>query len=357
MKLHSKHLFIGTALLAFLFSGCDKNEQIEQQGPIIKDGKILLTAGYNAPRSDSKYTFNVFYNVCFFDNEDSVYVNGIPYAVFPYNGGGDDETDTASSWAHIWVDTNSTGIYKGLYPKSAFTSSIANYENPTVFIPRRVQAIDYNEYTVSSNVHINAPVDGRIIPTTAYTTASSIEDSLIFHNTIAMLAVKLRYHRDFAKAIDPSATAATGYPVIIFDSLRITTPGHPLSGSGYISNPYVPTPSTSAPLLILNAGGPNNICYTFPDAIGMNPKPGNSSNPSTVNEQSIGFLPIITMPSRQANIEIFFTARFNNGVGGPVKHYVYSKMGYLNTTRNLITTVFFHFLTANDFTSFCTELP
>ena len=210
MKLHSKHLFIGTALLAFLFSGCDKNEQIEQQGPIIKDGKILLTAGYNAPRSDSKYTFNVFYNVCFFDNEDSVYVNGNPFAVFPYNGGGDDETDTASSWAHIWVDTNSTGIYKGLYPKSAFTSSIANYETPTVFIPRRVQAIDYNEYTVSSNVHINAPVDGRIIPTTAYTTASSIEDSLIFHNTIAMLAIKLRYHRDFAKAIDPSATAATG---------------------------------------------------------------------------------------------------------------------------------------------------
>ena len=357
MKLHTKHLFIGTALLSLLFAACDKNEQNVQREPIIKDGKILLTAGYNAPRDYSNYTFNVFYNVCFFDSGDSVYVNGLPYAVFPYDGGGDDETDTASSWAHIWVDTNSTGIYKGLYPKSAYSSHITNYENPTVVIPRRVKGIDYNEYTTSSNVRINTPVDGRIIPTTAYTTASSIEDSLIFHNTIAMLAIKLRYHRDFAKAIDPSATAATGYPVIIFDSIRITTPGHPISGSGYIYNPYVSTPSTSAPLLILNTGGNDTITFSFDEAIGMSPKPGNSASPSTVNEQAIGFLPIITMPSRQANIEIFFTARFNNGIGGPVKHYVYSKMGYLNTTRNLITTIFFHFLTASDFTSFCTELP
>ena len=356
MRLNIKHIFMGIAWVSLTLAACDKNEQINPDEPVIKDGKILLTAGYNPPVSDSKYTFNVFYNVCFFDANDSVFINGIPYTVFPYSNGGDDETENSSSWAHIWVDTNSTGIYKGLFPSNAFTSNISNYEQPTVRIPRRVKGIDYNDYTIESAVRINAPSDGRVIPTTAYTTADAIHDSLIFRNTIAMLALKLRYHPNFARAIDPNASQAAGWPMIIFDSVRIITPNHPMSGSGYIHNPYTQTPNNQQPLLILNPGGNDTISFYFDEAVGMGPKPGNASNPVTVSEQSIGFMPIIAMDNTPATIEIFFTARFNNGVGGPVKKYVYRKSNVLYSTRNMITTIFLHFLKSSDFTDYCTEI-
>ena len=350
MKSNLNHLFIGIALLSFAFVACDKNEQTEDpQGHVIQDGKILLTAGYQPPVSDSKYTFNIFYNVCYFDKGDSIYVNGAPYAVFPYDAGGDDESDDASSWARVWVDTNSTGLYKGLYPKSAFASSITDYENPTVIMPRRVKGINYN--TSKPAVSINAPQDGRVIPTTAFATTANLSDSMVFRNTIAMLSIRLRYHSDFARGIDPSATQASGWPEIVFDSIRFITPNHSMSGTGYIHNPYTTTPSTSEPLLILNEGGNDNICYYFEDSDTLSPQPGTSSRPSSVIEQAIGFLPIIAMNTTPTTVEIHFTAKLNDG--RTLKHYVYTKNNNLYTTRNLITTIYFHFLTTSDFNTYC----
>jgi len=351
MKSNLNHLFIGIALLSFAFVACDKNEQTEDpQGHVIQDGKILLTAGYQPPVSDSKYTFNIFYNVCYFDKGDSIYVNGAPYAVFPYDAGGDDESDDASSWARVWVDTNSTGLYKGLYPKSAFASSITDYENPTVIMPRRVKSINYKTYEPA--VSINAPEDGRVIPTTAFATTANFNDSMVFRNTLAMLCFKLRYHANFARCIDPSATQASGWPEIVFDSIRLITPNHPMSGMGYIHNPYTTTPSTSEPLLTLNAGGNDTISYYFMDSDTMGPKAGNPSNPGTVTAIDIAFAPIIAMNSTPTTVEIHFTAKLNDGT---LKHYVYTKSNTLYTTRNMITTVYFHFLTNSDFNSYCHE--
>jgi len=356
MKLHFNKLFIGIALLSLAFVACDKKEQIDdQQGLIIKDGKILLTAGYQPPVPDGKYTFNIMYRVCYFDAGDSVYINGVPYAVFPYDAGGDDESDQSSSWARFWVDTNRSGLYKGLYPKSAFSSQISDYENPTVIIPRRVKAINYN--TSNAAVSVNAPVDGRVMPTTAFATTANLEDSMIFRNTIAMLRLKMRYSTNFARAIDPNASQDNGWPVITFDSVRFITPNHPLSGTGYIHNPYTTTPSSSEPLLVLNAGGDDTICYYFNDAVSLVAQAGDVDEPTSFDDKTVCFLPIIAMNDTPATVEVHFTARFNNGADTAIaKHYVYTKGNTLHSTRNMITTIFLNFLKKTDFTTRCREV-
>jgi hypothetical protein len=322
MKKQSLYIaIIGIALLS-VFSACKK------ENSIVPDGKILFSAGYVQPSSDSKYTILTSTQrlQAFFNSNDQVYINGLPYTVFPY-ATTDDESDNASSHARIWADISSDHTYKGLYPASAFTSDITNFDHPTILIPETVKVLPYN-----TDTRIHEPVDGRILPTTAYCTSNEIEDSLVFRNTMSFIRLEIVYDIDFAKRLE-AATGTVGYPPINIESVRLTTDATPLSGSGYIQNPF-----TQQPYAVLNSGNANTIYYSFSDI---------STNISAGSSRRIGLLPIIPNLNTRATMEIIFTTLDGS------HHFRYTKRSNnsIVTTRSKFIDITVYFESYSDYDS------
>ena len=322
-----------------LFSAC--NKEVVNTDPEVPEGKILLKAGYENPRGNEKYTFNIDLSRCFFNLGDSVYINGLPYAVFPYETSSGIESDTASSRAHIWADISTDNHYKAMYPKEAFASSIGDVDNPTVIVPSHMKAIPSGP-ALPTNVHIHANNDGRIMPTTAYSTSTGLTDSLFFRNTVSLLYLSLKYNYAFGNAID-NLSSTDGYPVITVDSVRLTSTTDVLSGNGSISNPY-----STNPVLVLNSTGSHTITYTFTDT-------PSGLYPTSKNAQEVGFMPIVPNLNSTINMEVFFKAVLKNGTGA-TRHYVYSKTGSVPvvTERNKILSINVPFSTASDFNTYVT---
>jgi hypothetical protein len=332
-------IFLGFALIAS-FASCNKNENKH----VIQDGKILLTADQDLIDPETKHSFNTSNRTSFFNTDDSVFINGRAYAVFPYSTNIYESTN-ASAHARIWADISSSGDYKGLYPKSAFTNQITDFDHPSVYLPDTVVPIPTSTFYMGNTFEINPAVDGRIIPMTAYVTNESINDNLQFHNTIGMILLKLRYNYEFAMLIDPTVTNFADLEGIYMEVTRvdITTPNVPITGTGVISNPFSTTPK-----LVINANGGHKIVYMVDSPVGI--------SPTEDSPKDYVFLPIVDFPYTTATIDLYFTT--HSLVSGQVRHFKYSKTitNGLKVERNKITRVNVGLSTSSDFNNYCTEL-
>lgn len=341
MKKNYFIILMGIVLATALVS-CDKDKNDGGKQSVIRDGKIMLTASYDAPKSNTKYSFNIDNLSCFFDLGDSVYVNGLPYAVFPYETDYP-ETDSASAHARIWADISSSGVYKALYPKSAFTNFTTDIDHPSVFIPDTVKPIPTETFAMGATFALNPATDGRSLPTTAYVTDDDLDDNLQFHNTMGMILFSMKYNYRFGSAIESAASSSNGYPYIEVTRIEITTPAYALTGSGTITNPYSDTP-----VLTLNSNGNHTIIYDVENSTGIPPQP--RANTDYV------YLPIVPLPATTATITFYFTTHFVHT--GSVRHFRYTKTitNGLHVERNTITNVIIGLSTQADFNNYCTEL-
>lgn len=348
MKKNIYSIFLGLAAIAF-FASCNENEVNQIKEPVIVDGKILLSASIDTmtpEASGAKYSFNAagtptdpIPNV-FFDANDSVYINGLPYAVFPYMTEYP-ETDTSSAHARIWADVSSSGDYKGLYPKSAF-SSISNIDQPEIVVPDTVTPFPTDLYYLGSIFKINPAKDGRIMPMTAYVRNQDFNDMLQFKNTMGMFLFSLRYNFPFGACIDPLSGSASGYPYVIVNRIEITTPSVALTGTGAITDPYSNTPSAA-----INSNVGHKIIYKVETPTGI--------QPTQRGAQDLLFLPIVPFAITNATIDIYFTTR--SLITGEERNYKYSKTvnNKLHAERSTINNLIINFSTAADFSN-CTRI-
>ena len=349
MKKNIYCIFLGLAAIA-LFASCEKNEITEITDPVIANGKIQFTAATNKMQQDpseAKYSFNAAGNSSdpnpniFFNSSDSVYINGRPYAVFPYSFEYP-ETDEASAHAHIWADIDSTGVYKGLFPKSAFTD-ISDVDHPVLMMPDTMHAFPTDLYYVGSIFEINPARDGRVMPMTAYVTHEHITDMLRFKNTMGMFLLSLRYNFPFGACIDPQSTSELGYPYVEVTRVEITTPYVPLNGVGTITNPY-----GDSPYVTIGANGGHTMIYTIDSTVGI--------LPTQRGAQDLLFLPIVPFPTTRATVNIYFTT--HSLVSGTTHKYKYSKTvnNKLHAERGQYNNLIVNFSTAADYNTYCTLL-
>lgn len=346
MKKNVYSIFLALAAIVFLAS-CNKNEVKSEKEHVIVDGKIMLTAGVNKMTPEGKYSFNASGSATnpvpssFFDLNDSVYINGLPYAVFPYSTEYP-ETDTASAHARIWADISASGEYKGLYPKSAFASNLTDANHPAVVFPDTVKAFPTEMFFLGSIFRINPQQDGRVMPMTAYVTNDAINDNLQFHNTIGMFLLSLKYNYAFAAQIDPMASSGVGYPYLEVTRVEITTPNFPIQGAGTIANPY-----SSTPALTINSDQGHKVVYTLDATLGIQPTQRGATD--------LMFLPSVPFPTTRATVDIYFTTHAIHS--GETHHFVYSKTinNKLHCERNTINNLIVSFSNAADFAN-CTQI-
>ena len=352
MKKNIYCIFLGLAAITLLAS-CNKNEVIEDNDPVIVDGKILFSAEINTMKPDpsaAKYSFNAAGNATdpnpniFFNLGDSVYINGRPYAVFPYYSEYP-ETENASAHARIWADIDSTGTYKGLFPKSTFTD-ISDIDHPMLLMPESMKAFPTDLYYLGSIFEINPADDGRVMPMTAYVTHQTIHEMLRFKNTMGMLLLSLRYNYPFGACIDPQSSSEAGYPYIEVTRVKITTPNVALTGTGTISDPY-----GDAPQVTIGPNGGHTMTYTIDSTVGI--------QPTQRGAQDLLFLPIVPFPATPATIEVYFTT--HSLVSGTEHHYKYSRTvnsgnNMLHAERGQYNNLILSFTSAADYNTYCTML-
>ncbi len=188
-----KKTFILLAASAMLLAACNKEESTSENGYSIQGDKITFGVGMDNIQGEGKHYFDAAYNGIWFENEDSMLVNGTACAIRPIASTGyPSSSDTCSPIASVTAGLSASGAYDFVYPANRF--SIGNNGQYETTFPTNI-ADDYNGYVDEGSYKPLWPMYAGIAD------LATFHGTLRMRNACAFLLPHFNYDSEWANVV------------------------------------------------------------------------------------------------------------------------------------------------------------